>query len=522
VRFLTLLIIKNLFNLLTVIVCFVNISLRKKRKGASMSAAAAATATATKSFRETDLKLQTDSKKSNNSGLKPVACRSLFPMFELLEMNLPVKDLALAKSDKVRCASGSGAQAASLSSSAAKKTKLDLAEKSPTKSTAATSQPKAEQIYKKYFKVFSKYRPDESGILHCKDGKRFVSIGMTSVKLCEVLSKIDECRNEHIVKTTGKMVLVPHGNENHVYIIKENGQDPNFQIAHLGKESDIKNCVAGGFAEQPRKVWMVTEGTFLPSKMGAVHKIRREVENVAFLHQTGVYEGFQDPPLMVAITQEFGFYVSPREYVDLFAWMELNRPDINDPAKKMLIESLCIQLLLHLVEMWGRGLRHGDLKPENILVADEIIPGSNEKRVVLKFIDFEGGRRLDEKELHEKFAYLPITHRMCSTDDIIQIGKLSRHQKQYKEFIKASQARDLFNIGIVIFELLAGHPPYNTKDGFPAGEIVEGDIHKFGYDKSLIDFVKGLIHLSPKKRIPFDVIVKLIESIKKPNASTLT
>jgi serine/threonine protein kinase len=378
-----------------------------------------------------------------------------------------------------------------------------------TAATISSTGLSLQEVYKKYSKIFSKYAVGIEGDLKIKNGKYKGTIVGTVEMLAKVLIKIDACRDESIVKTDGKMVVVPNGSKNDIYIIKGDiiGKGPaDLHIVRLCKEGELHDKI--------RRVWVVSEGTFLPIKIGLPEKIKREVGNVEFLQKSGEYSGFQDKPLMVVHTSKFSCYVSRKEYIDLFAWMEQNPPDPINPQKNKIRESLCEQLLANLAEMWARGVRHGDLKPENILVHVSNIPndgGDIEQKIVLKFIDFEGARKFKEEDSKEQFSLVPYTPRYCTLKNLKQMMALAQKGTNEADFLKFAQNRDVFAIGLIMYCLLAGHPPYHyDSNTFPAGKIVEGDINKFGYNTALIDLVKRMIDLSAEARIPFtEALAKL-------------
>lgn len=131
------------------------------------------------------------------------------------------------------------------------------------------------------------------------------------------------------------------------------------------------------------------------------------------------------------------------------------------------------------------GIVHRDIKPENLLLTDKEL-GSG----VMKVSDFGLARFVQE----DTFATTT-----CGTPGYVAPEIL--HEKPYKE------GCDFWSVGIVLFILLSGEPPFYHEDNFELFELIK----KCRYDmnkpiwKEISDeaksFIKGLLVADPSKRM---------------------
>lgn len=124
----------------------------------------------------------------------------------------------------------------------------------------------------------------------------------------------------------------------------------------------------------------------------------------------------------------------------------------------------------------GLGIVYRDLKPENLLL---------DKNGYLKVIDFGFAKNLGGKR----------TFTLCGTPDYLapEILKNTGHDK----------AVDWWALGILIYEMLAGKPPFESKDHMDTYKKILGGKVEFGpyFNKPEADLIKRLLSLDQSKRI---------------------
>ena len=113
------------------------------------------------------------------------------------------------------------------------------------------------------------------------------------------------------------------------------------------------------------------------------------------------------------------------------------------------------QVLAALGEAHERGIVHRDLKPDNIMVGPSLDAGSDEPHVSV--LDFGLARVLEEARVRMPGA-------MVSTDQHI-VGTVAYMSPEQIRASKELDGRsDLFSLGVVAFEMLAGTLPFHSDD----------------------------------------------------------
>ena len=160
--------------------------------------------------------------------------------------------------------------------------------------------------------------------------------------------------------------------------------------------------------------------------------LRNEAEIASLLHDAAVSEIFKADGETVFARSFF-------EGVTLSAWASQTQPSLGD--KLAVAKAIAGQLsLLH-----RKKLLHQDLSPTNILV--------NVATGAVHLIDFDLSTRLDQKAL-----YVSSTNKLEGTLRYMapeQTGRMNR---------SVDYRADLYALGVILFELFCGQPPFNKED----------------------------------------------------------
>lgn len=122
-----------------------------------------------------------------------------------------------------------------------------------------------------------------------------------------------------------------------------------------------------------------------------------------------------------------------------------------------------------LVFLWRRNLIHRDIKPQNLLLS------ANAETATLKIADFGFARHLATAALAETLCGSPL----YMAPEILC-------------FEKYDGKADLWSAGTVLFEMLAGRPPYGGQnqseliDNIKKKEVIDRESGKSGYHASSI------------------------------------
>ncbi len=116
---------------------------------------------------------------------------------------------------------------------------------------------------------------------------------------------------------------------------------------------------------------------------------------------------------------------------------------------------ILVQVLAALGEAHARGIVHRDLKPDNVMVGPSLDAESDEVHVSV--LDFGLARVLEEARVRMPGA-------MVSTDQQI-VGTVAYMSPEQIRASKELDGRsDLFSLGVVAFEMLAGQLPFHSDD----------------------------------------------------------
>jgi len=149
--------------------------------------------------------------------------------------------------------------------------------------------------------------------------------------------------------------------------------------------------------------------------------------------------------------------------------------------------SLTKQMLLALAHCHERNITHRDLKPENF-VFETKSPESN-----MKLIDFGCAVRAADDELIKDVAGSPyyVAPEVLVSD--------------YKRTGRIWKASDMWSIGVIVFLLVHGYPPFNGEQQDQIFHKIRIGKYRFSRDIPLSsqvkDFIQKLLVMDPTKRM---------------------
>ncbi|MFW5878745.1 MAG: serine/threonine-protein kinase, partial [Myxococcota bacterium] len=158
--------------------------------------------------------------------------------------------------------------------------------------------------------------------------------------------------------------------------------------------------------------------------------------------------------------------------------------EINEPLRMIRVRELVVQICNALAYVHSRGLVHRDLKPSNILV------------------DEDGDARLMDFGLCKALADL------SDVTDSGQVVGTYRYMSPEQACGEPLDARsDLYSLGVVIYELLCGRPPFLAKNPLQLWEeLLEREPPPLahlnpGVDQRLAQVVHALLRKDPTSRL---------------------
>lgn len=128
------------------------------------------------------------------------------------------------------------------------------------------------------------------------------------------------------------------------------------------------------------------------------------------------------------------------------------------PLARERIVDLTLQILAALAEAHGLGILHRDLKPENILVQQLRTHGE-----LAKVLDFGIAKLMD----NPAGPGLTSAGMVCGTPEYMSPEQARGH--------KLDARSDLYAVGVILYQLLAGHPPFESES---AVEILHKHLHE--------------------------------------------
>jgi 3-phosphoinositide dependent protein kinase-1 len=158
------------------------------------------------------------------------------------------------------------------------------------------------------------------------------------------------------------------------------------------------------------------------------------------------------------------------------------------------------QILDAIEYMHSRGVIHRDLKPENVLLDDQMH---------VKITDFGTAKLLDIKKPNGTGAVSGDPLDGAETDRAQSfVGTAEYVSPELLTEKNACKASDLWAFGCIIYQLLAGRPPFKAANEYQTFQKIVGLEYTFpeGFPSVARDLVERLLVLDPVKRLPIEHI----------------
>jgi 3-phosphoinositide dependent protein kinase-1 len=159
------------------------------------------------------------------------------------------------------------------------------------------------------------------------------------------------------------------------------------------------------------------------------------------------------------------------------------------------------QILDAIEYMHSRGVIHRDLKPENVLLDDQMH---------VKITDFGTAKILDAKKPSNDDGPLgPDPLESVTSDRAVSfVGTAEYVSPELLTDKNACKASDLWAFGCIIYQLLAGRPPFKAGNEYQTFQKIVGLEYTFpdGFPSIARDLVERLLVLDPAKRLPIEHI----------------
>ncbi|MCL2012667.1 MAG: serine/threonine protein kinase [Cystobacterineae bacterium] len=158
---------------------------------------------------------------------------------------------------------------------------------------------------------------------------------------------------------------------------------------------------------------------------------------------------------------------------------------INRPERVGRLKDVFLQLAQALSHIHGRGLIHRDLKPSNIMV--------NEDRVA-KLMDF-GLAKFISDDLSS----------VTNTGNMVGTFRYMAPEQILGEHVDARA--DLYSLGVILYELLSGRPPFEAKTPYELWrQVLETEPRPImsinaAVDRQMAQIAQGLMNKEPDDRI---------------------
>ncbi|RDL37219.1 putative 3-phosphoinositide-dependent protein kinase 1 [Venustampulla echinocandica] len=158
------------------------------------------------------------------------------------------------------------------------------------------------------------------------------------------------------------------------------------------------------------------------------------------------------------------------------------------------------QILDAIEHMHNRGVIHRDLKPENVLLDDQMH---------IKITDFGTAKLLpDPRTARDPSSYDPAGGEEESTRARSFVGTAEYVSPELLTDKNACKASDLWAFGCIIYQLLAGRPPFKAVNEYQTFQKIVGLEYDFppGFPPAARDLVERLLVLDPQRRLTLEHI----------------
>ncbi|MFP4923748.1 Stk1 family PASTA domain-containing Ser/Thr kinase, partial [Staphylococcus pseudintermedius] len=163
-------------------------------------------------------------------------------------------------------------------------------------------------------------------------------------------------------------------------------------------------------------------------KQATIQRFEREVQNTTILTHPNIVS-------VLDVGEEVDFFFLVMEYIEgptLADYIKANGP--LKPEKALYFIEQILSGIRHAHE---RGIVHRDIKPQNVMI---------DRNQTLKIVDFGIAKALSETT-------------MTQTNHVV--GTVQYLSPEQAKGEKTGERSDIYSIGIVLYEMLTGHPPFS-------------------------------------------------------------
>jgi 3-phosphoinositide dependent protein kinase-1 len=155
------------------------------------------------------------------------------------------------------------------------------------------------------------------------------------------------------------------------------------------------------------------------------------------------------------------------------------------------------QILDTIEYMHRRGVIHRDLKPENVLLDD---------KMHVKITDFGTAKILDESRSGSGSGFQPETPLAESSRANSFVGTAEYVSPELLTDKNACKASDLWAFGCIIYQLLAGRPPFKAGNEYQTFQKIVALDYEFprGFPGVARDLIERLLILDPHQRLSIE------------------
>ena len=157
------------------------------------------------------------------------------------------------------------------------------------------------------------------------------------------------------------------------------------------------------------------------------------------------------------------------------------------------------QILDSVAYMHNRGVIHRDLKPENVLL---------DRDMHVKITDFGTAKILPNPKPHAVDGPGNLTDGADSDRAMSFVGTAEYVSPELLRDKNACKASDLWAFGCIVFQLLAGRPPFKAANEYLTFQKILALDYTFpdGFPELARDLIQRLLVLEPTKRLPVEHI----------------